>query len=163
MIDKGFWSGAILVVTIVVAGASSLPALLLRPMAPDPARIPVAAPPAAAVKQIAEPIPPRVEPPPVSPVAAATPAPQPAATMPQPPPAAPVRATAPIAFPPVQPVGVAAANGPDAVAAPAAVATARLSRAIDKPRQRTAHGKVTRKRYVRPAVFPLREFLAWRR
>ncbi len=31
MIDKRFWTGAILVVTVVVAGAGSLPALLLAP------------------------------------------------------------------------------------------------------------------------------------
>jgi hypothetical protein len=37
MVDKRFWSGAILLVTIVVAGASSLPALLLRPAVPEPA------------------------------------------------------------------------------------------------------------------------------
>ena len=33
--DKRFWSGAIVVVTVVVAGASALPALLLRPASLD--------------------------------------------------------------------------------------------------------------------------------
>ena len=36
MAEKRFWSGAILAVTIVIAGASSLPALLLGPTAREP-------------------------------------------------------------------------------------------------------------------------------
>lgn len=192
MIDKRFFSGAILVVTIVVAGASSLPALLLRPVAPEP--MPIAAP--AAVKA-AEPIPERaeaqpvvaarVEPKPVAereaPVSVASPQPvlrdpplpepppapvpaKAAAAAPPPPapsaePPAPMREAAPVAFPPVQPVGVATASGPDPE--PAAIAPVRPARTAEKPRQRTAHQTVARKRFVRPAIFPLREFLAWRR
>jgi len=181
MIDKRFFSGAILVVTIVVAGASSLPALLLRPAAPDTLPMPVAAP---AAVTTAEPIE-RVEAKPVEANVEPKPIAKPAAVMPDPPPVAvpptksvavppppstpaaepppPVREAAPITFPAVQPVGVAAASGPDAVAAPAASAPARAATATGKPRQRTAHQTAARKRAVRPAIFPLREFLAWRR
>jgi hypothetical protein len=190
MIDKRFFSGAILVVTIVVAGASSLPALLLRPSAPEPLPTPVAAP--VVVKKAepigrveAKPLPERVEAKPVvariepKPVAEQPPSqpllrdqpvpeplPAPIAAKPvaiPPPPAAeppaPIREAAPVAFPPVQPVGVASAGDPKTVAS----APARPTTAAEKPRQRTAHQTATRKRSVRPAVFPLREFLAWRR
>src|SRR5258708_17301415 len=34
-VDKKFWSGALIVVTVVVAGAGTLPALLLRPATSD--------------------------------------------------------------------------------------------------------------------------------
>jgi hypothetical protein len=199
MIDKRFVSGAILAVTIVVAGASSLPALLLRPAAPDPLPMPAIAP---AILKTAEPIeraegveakpvviariepkpvaereppvsvappqavlrdPPVPDPPP-APVAAkpvAIPSPPPAAPAAEP--SAPVREAASVAFPPVQPVGVATASGPDTVVSPAAGAPARSARTAEKPRQRAAHQTATRKRSVRPAIFPLREFLAWRR
>ncbi len=36
MIEKRFWSGAIAVVTLIVAGAGALPELLLRPASTGP-------------------------------------------------------------------------------------------------------------------------------
>jgi len=177
MVDKRLFSGAILVVTIVVAGASSLPTLLLRQSAPKPMPVPITAP--VVVKPV-EPIAERIEAKtvviarvepkpgaeretPVS-VAPAQPVlldpPPPAASAAEPPPA-PTREAAPAAFPPVQPVDVATASGPDP--APVAAAPARPPRAVEKPRQRTARQAAARKRSVRPAIFPLREFLAWRR
>lgn len=197
MIDKRFVSGAILVLTIVVAGASSLPALLLRPSAPEAMPAPVALStiakkpePIADVKPAPErletkPVMARVDPAPVpkvepvSPPVALTPAPEAAvavapaaaplaavaAPVPPSPPepaiaAEPAPKPAAVSFPPVQPVGVAAASGPDVVSAPAT--SIRPIRA-EKLRQRTAYRAITRKRSVRPAIFPLREFLAWRR
>ena len=85
--DKRFWSGAIVVLTVVVAGASALPALLLRPASLDEplvvtAPAPNAAEPAPAVAK-AEPAAKAVEPaPPVAqpPVAQAEPALPPAVT-----------------------------------------------------------------------------------
>ena len=182
MVDKRFWSGAILTVTIVVAGASSLPALLLRPTAPDPAP---AVP--AAVTMIAEPVPTRVDPQPVAkaepsplvpapqmtvaqapaepiapPQAAAAPAPEP--------PAAPVRAATPVAFPPVQPVGVATPSAPAArTSAPSLADSPAVAALAPKARkavrdERSVQQAAKRKRNVtRPAPYPIREFLAWRR
>ena len=182
MVDKRFWSGAILTVTIVVAGAGSLPALLLRPSAPDPAP---AAP--TAVTRIAEPVPTRVEPqpvakaepPPVVPTpqitAAQPPAnpiapPQPAAAPAPEPPPAPVREATSVAFPPVQPVGVATPSAPAARPAatpladsPAVATPARETRRATRD-ERTVQQVPRRKRNVtRPAPYPIREFLAWRR
>jgi hypothetical protein len=186
MIDKRFFGGVILVVTVIVAGVSALPALLLRPVAPEPLAM------AVPVTKIAEPIPgraesssiTRVEPKPVatpvaqSPVAhaqqsAMPPAPQPVAVVlppaklpaPQPPAASP--STTPVAFPEVQPIGVATASGPD-VAAPASPPP----RAASAPRpiaeqparpERAAQPSAKPRRTVRPAIYPLGEFLAWRR
>jgi hypothetical protein len=175
MVDKRFWSGAILTVTIVVAGASSLPALLLRPPAP-------AVP--AAVTRTAEPVATRVEPqpvakaeplpapqiavvqPPAKPIAPPQPASAPA---PEPPPA-PLRAATPVAFPPVQPVGVATPGAPatrPAATSPtdsAAVATPALETRKAAGAERAVQQVPKRKRNVtRPAPYPIREFLAWRR
>lgn len=186
MIDKRFWSGAIVVATVVIAGASALPALLLAPSAPEP-MIPVTAAPA---EWKAHPVVTRIEPRPVARAEAPVPA-QPAPAAPEPqvaaapppvvpqppvaPPATPVReAASPVAFPPVQPVGVVASkmetSSPIAappLAAPRAADATSSRPAIEKPAraQRTAAQRVTkRKRHaVRPALFPLREFLAWRR
>lgn len=184
MIDKRFWGVAIAAVTVIVAGASALPALLLRPVAPEPPAVP------APVAKIAESILDRsesssitrVEPKPAAapvertPVAvqsATLPAPQPVVTPPEPAklpvpelPAAPP-STAPVAFPPVQPVGVATASGPD-VTAPASA----QPRAASAPRpiaekpagpERAALRSAKPRRAVRPAIYPLGEFLAWRR
>jgi hypothetical protein len=187
--DKRFWGGAIAVLTVVVAGAGTLPGLLLRPAveelpvagtvepAPfiakpklaeaEPARPAVS--PAPGV--VAEPTPPVAEAP--KPAAQApqpvTQAPQPATQAPQP---APAEANK-ISFPPVQPVGIATRPDLDAVPTSSAAAaptqshdaSARPAReAAEKPARRIATrdtGK--RKRAIRPAIYPMREFLAWRR
>jgi len=171
MIDKRFWAGAILAVTVVVAGAGSLPALLLRPIATDPP--PAALAPTAKVAEpVQAPVQAKADPAPVASapaVAAAEPpkpappsAPQPVAAPPPEP--ATVRAAAPVAFPPVQPVDVATPAQPGATPptdSPAARVTVRapekIARAERTPKQST------RKRAVRPAPYPMREFLAWRR
>jgi hypothetical protein len=180
MFDKRFWSGAILALTIVVAGAGSLPALLLRPAAPQPvaaergqawkiaerAAAPVEALPTA-----------NVEPPPAAPapeVAPQEPTPTPAALSssqsiaPEPPPVTSARETAPIVFPPVQAVGVAEASSLEPAGTPAA--ESRPAPTKVRPAKKTARAErkaqqaTKRKRnMVRPALYPIREFFAWRR
>jgi outer membrane biosynthesis protein TonB len=187
--DKRFWGGAIAVLTVVVAGAGTLPGLLLHPtveevavagsVEPAPfvakpklaeAEPAPAAPPAPAA--VVEPkLPPKPEPEPV--VQAAQPAPaeapqEPQATQPQP--AQPAAAN-PISFPPVQPIGVATAQGLDAApkngavaAAPTQSSNASARGGRDAAEKRSAaRDTAKRKRAVRPAIFPMREFLAWRR
>ena len=129
MIEKRFWSGAIAVVTLIVAGAGALPELLLRPASTGPSvALPLNAPKAepivpfeqTAVVMHAASVPDvnraeTIAPPEPS---TAEPAPQVVAAAPEPPkpepevPAKPAPAP-PVAFPPVQPVGVAAASAPD--------------------------------------------------
>jgi hypothetical protein len=185
MIDKRFWGIAIAAVTVIVAGASALPSLLRRPAEPELAAV------MAPVAKIAEPVPvrgesgpvARVEPKPVTAQVeqrgaeqpAAPPAPQAAAMVPAPepvklpapePPVAPP-SPAPVAFPPVQPVGVATASGLD-VAAPAGAPPRSGSvprPSAEKPTrpERAAQRPAKPRRTVRPAIFPLGEFLAWRR
>lgn len=193
MVDKRFWSGAIIVATVVIAGASALPALLLAPSAPEPMVPPLAAAP---IERKVEPVVAHVQPQPMvkaeasAPAARPVPPPVPAAPAPvrqavaAPPPvetpvpvvltAAPVREAVPVPFPPVQPVGVAASktdSGP-AIAAPLPISPRTASASADRPvtekpvrAQRTAAQRVTKRKrhFVRPALFPLREFLAWRR
>jgi hypothetical protein len=176
MLDKRFWSGAIIVTTIVVAGASALPALLIGPAAPEPT---VPATPVSIAKR-AELVP-RAEPP----VAKEVPAPgltQPEATPPaqisasqraelasvgEPEPVAHDRDATPVTFPPVQPVGVAAKAEPPAPAALAASTTPDPRPVTEKPvrAQRIVPERVTKRKrqVVRPAVYPLREFFAFRR
>jgi len=180
MVDKRFWSGAILLVTIVVAGASSLPTLLLRPAAPEP--VPVVPSPIAKtnvpapVRAEAEPIA-MAEPLPAAstlPIAVAEPALAPAvqASAPQSVPAAEAahlahaQEVAPIVFPPVQPVGIPALPAPE-VAASAASSAASAQVA---PREKAArggrrqqHAMTPKPNAVRPAPYPIREFFAWRR
>jgi hypothetical protein len=175
MLDKRCWRGAILVATI--AGASALPALLLPPAAPEPM---VPATPVSMAKR-AEPVVPRVEPQPVAREVPATVLTQPEAAPPaqasvphraepapvaEPAPLARDRDATPVTFPPVQAVGVAAKAEPIPVAAPSA------SAAPDRPvaekpvrARRTATERVTKRKrqVVRPAVYPLREFFAFRR
>lgn len=189
--DKRFWGGAIAVLTVVVAGAGVLPGLLLRPAleevpvagtvepAPfvakpkladaEPAR-PAASPAPAGVTEPALPPKPASEPPAAAPPP--TPTPVAEAPKPAPQPAEPAVRT-PISFPPVQPVGIATRPDLDAVptnsaaAAPtqARDASARPAReAAEKPARRVATREAgKRKRAVRPAIYPMREFLAWRR
>jgi len=180
MIDKRFWTGAIAVVTLIVAGAGALPELLLRPASRGPSAVlAVSAPkpePIAKSEQTAAVVPPAL--PPVSLVVTDAP-PQPAraaalqaaASAPEPPkvaPAAPVAAApAPTpAFPPVQAVGIAASSVQDVVppaTPPAAPASARPN--TEKParseplRRRSAKPRQN----LRPAAYPMAEFLAWRR
>ena len=191
--DKRFWSGAILVVTIVVAGASSLPALLLRPAPLDAPPVAVTSP----APQVSQPAPaPQVSQPapapqvsqPASVVARmepAAPAPKPIDPAPTPEVAQPVQSQQPasppvesapaapvVTFPPVQPVGIATQAGPDV--APQQPTQPTQSRAASaRPDGTKAKGEKTaprmtlqdakkRKRSVRPAIYPLREFFAWR-
>jgi hypothetical protein len=170
MIDKRFWAGAILAVTVVVAGAGSLPALLLRPVAADPPLVALA-PTVNVAEPVQAPVQAKADPPPVVAAAAVAvaeppkPSPPPApqvvaAPLPEP---APVREAAPV-FPPVQPVGITTPAQPVATPptdAPAARVTDRAPQRVARA-ERTAKPS-TRKRAVRPAPYPMREFLAWRR
>jgi len=190
MIDKRFWSGAIAIVTLIVAGAGALPELLLRP-APtgstvvQPLMTPKAAPvakfeqtkfeQAAALEQpapvvhtasvpsvnraetIAPPEPSTAEPAPQA-VAAAPEAPKPepevlATSVPGP----------PVAFPPVQPVGVAAASAPDVVPPAAPQATSANPVRPKRTAEDAGQRPVKPRQNVRPAAYPMAEFLAWRR
>jgi len=162
-VDKRFWSGAIIVATVAISGAGALPALLLRPAAPEPAPFETAVAKAADLETAVPPASPAPAPEPVAPVAPAPPA------LPQTsePPEPPRHTVAAEAFPPVQPIDLATrpetevaampapAQGLAASAKPAAATKTRVARA-------STHG-VKRKRGVRPAAFPIREFLAWRR
>ena len=208
-VDKRFWTSAVVVVTVVTAGASTLPALLLTPADPPPlATAAVAAKPAEPkppepLRNVvpgspAEAAPARSEPqgqaepepssaPPVQTAAAAPPpgaaepavaSPQPAPAAPQPPPAAqpappapPAAAVSPpagaVSFPPVQPIGVAATRTENAPAIVPAPETSRTAGATAKPARHVRVGETraappARKR-IRPAAYPIREFLAWRR
>jgi hypothetical protein len=180
MIDKRFWSGAIAVVTLIVAGASALPELLLRPASSGPTVVlsvsaPKAEPVVKSERTVARTAPVPIEnrmapvaPPDQSIVAEAphplvsvpdTPNPEPAASI-----SAPVPSNA---FPPVQPVGIAAASAPDVVKPanpPAAEGDAARSKVEKPPRPERIAGQAEKpKKAVRPAVYPIREFLAWRR
>src|SRR6188508_515899 len=93
MIDKRFWSSAIAIVTLIVAGASALPELTAAP--PQSAPMP-------AVNHTERGTP--------TTRSIATAPPQPAAPDPEKPKAAPLPAAtllppAPVSFPPVQPLG----------------------------------------------------------
>jgi hypothetical protein len=182
--DKRFWSGAILVATVVVAGASALPGLLLRPASLDEPLVITApapkdsAPVVAKVEPVAKPVEPapQVAQPPLAQAQPAPPAaaqvvqpaqpPQPAAVAPAVP--APAAQAAP-AFPPVQPIGVATQSGPDAPptqsrpvsAKPEGVKPEGQKAKREKTRMTLQDAKA-RKRPVRPAIYPLREFFAWR-
>jgi hypothetical protein len=170
MADKRFWSSAILVATVVVAGASALPALLLAPSASGP--IVVAVTPAPVEKR-AEPVVARVAP--AAPAPEEVAAPQPPETLvPIVPPPVPVREAAPGTFPPVQPVGIATSKM-DSVPTPATPLRTSIPAAAgtsDRPvtekpvrAQHAAARRVTKhkRNVVRPALYPLREFFAWRR
>jgi hypothetical protein len=193
-LDRRFVSGALVAVTVVVAGASSLPALLLGPaasdepfIAPGPSRVaeapavkPAPAPeaePAPEAKPLAEAKPAAV--PPAPPVAETKPEPgviSAPASLPTPAPApakpaaeaagkaapASVVAAAPTpalakaeAFPPVQ---APTTEPPRTIAIPQAAPPKKTVRTDDGERRKAA-----RARPVRPAIYPMREFLAWRR
>jgi len=187
MIDKRFWSSAIAIVTLIVAGASALPELLLRPASTAPTVVlPLAAP-------KAKPMPEQTAAPPQSaPMPAvnhtergtpttrsiATAPPQPAAPDPEKPKAAPLPAAtllppAPVSFPPVQPLGDAAANVPSAIPAANPVPPARppgieANRARPDAEKPVPAERIARRpdkpiKSVRPAAYPIGEFLAWRR
>ena len=184
MIDRRFWSGAIIAATVVVAGASALPSLLLAPGPPEPmvpaAAAPIADKAAPAMARVEAPSVVKAEAPapglvvpvsaPAAPAHKVAPA---AAVIETPPPVVrpPAREAALVAFPPVQPVGVVAdrAEPVPPVAVPPAAASAAVAErpAVEKPAraQRTAAHRTMKgkRRAVRPATFPLREFLAWRR
>jgi hypothetical protein len=200
--DRNFWGGAVFVVTVVVAGASALPTLLLqpasdpvpsaavvapttvsepvavgaleskrpdlpvhhaeaaRPHEPAPAEI-VAMPPTPEPASNTPEPPPAREPAPAEIVATPT---EPASKTPEPPEPAPPSEAA-NAFPPVQPVGIP--DRPVAQVPPqsrASAAPARQAAGKATPdRRASAEDVKKRKRGVRPAVYPIREFLAWRR
>jgi Meckel syndrome type 1 protein len=189
MSDKRFWSGAVIVVTVAISGAGALPALLLRPSAPESAPIEIAA---VAVKP-ADPKPVAVAPAPVpvalrsAPVALpapeavaaptpVTPAPEATAVPPPEPPELPRAAAKPESFPPVQPADFVARPKAEPDVAPTATVTAtpaasrRLARVrpawhkyAGAKKARIARADTRVKRRARPAVYPIREFLAWRR
>lgn len=161
MVDKRFWSGAIIVATTVVAGASSLPTLLLQPAVPEAAPAVATAPQAAepVVQRPAEPVVLRPEPT-AAPLGAVAPLqPTKAAVAPELP-----RPAQPVTFPPVQPIDLAAPRAPapspnetrPASAPIAPAAQARPARVATQPDGKRNHP-------VRPAAYPIREFLAWHR
>jgi hypothetical protein len=199
--DKRFWSGAVIVVTVAVAGAGALPTLLLRPSAepapleatfaaaaivskPEPKAAPAVASPPAPVAVVPPPAPPPAVASPPSPIVVSAPAalqaptkPEPAVVLPPvaaPPPAAIVPAPEPAReaksepFPPVQPVGVAAhseaklgASGP--IEKPRSMRAKRAARKWVRLARFRAANAAKRNGSVRPATYPIREFLAWRR
>jgi hypothetical protein len=189
--DKRFWSGAVVVLTVVVAGASALPGLLLRPAVEDTPEI---VPPYVERSTASQPVrpaePAAVPPVPVLPVAAEVKfapksrpvAEAPAAQPPQPapveialppiPPAAAVAAAPPAsAFPPVQQLDapVQSATGQNPAPTQSREPSASVTRQPVAPRsEKTARhtdrqDRAKRKRQARPAIYPIREFLAWRR
>lgn len=190
MIDRRFWSGAIAVVTLIVAGSGALPELLLRPAPTGPAVVlpvsapkvePIAKPEQTAALEQATPVVhtasvpavnrAEISPPPEQSTAGVAPQSVAAvikASVPEPEiPAAPALAP-PVAFPPVQPVGVAAANAQDVVPPTTnpQVRPANSARPVtDKPVQSEPTGRrpVKPGQNVRPEAYPIGEFLAWRR
>jgi hypothetical protein len=191
MIDKPVWSGAIAVVTLIVTGAGALPELLLRPASIGlTVVVPHKAPKVEAIARLEQPaivaqsasVPavnradtivapqPSTAPPEQSAVQAAPQSVAMASEPPKPEPevlAAPVPAPAPVAFPPVQAVGVPAASVTDVIppvdplglpanpARPLANKPARSERTAPQPPKPSQN--------VRPAAYPIGEFLAWRR
>jgi hypothetical protein len=186
---KRFWSNAVLIVTVVVAGAGVLPTLLLQPAATEmPAPAPVIAskaiPMAAAEPEVA-PVP--------APAAAVSPVPSaraenaepkaeaaalvaPALLVSAPAAAAAIAPSAPalapaaaapapaspaaVALPPVQPVEATASEPPKATAPERPKMT---STTESSPKTRQAAAQAKRKRSVRPATFSIRDFFASRR
>ena len=181
MVDKRFWTVAIAAVTIAVAGAGALPSLLLAPASPDLLPIPpVAAAPSAPPKAepVATPVQSARAEPPTAIEAKPAPTPPPAAVpatpnTPEPVKAAehakapePVREVAAPTFPPVQPIGIPA-KPPETAAARLPAQTPAAIEASGEPEKakratRPQHA-AERPRRVRPAPYPMREFLAWRR
>ena len=164
-LDRRFWSGSVIVVAGVIAGASALPALLLRSDPAVDSRSVIAVPSArvAPMRQaeVSLPTPATVRP------AAPQAAPAAAIATPQPPsPAPPVAA---VAFPPVQPPSAEPPPTTEAAAPTASApvaARANPDPPADKPArvtERAAPRKSAHLRRVRPAIYPIREFLAWRR
>lgn len=216
--DKRFWSGAVAVVTVVIAGAGVLPSLLLRPAVdddpmagsvepapfmskpvklvdyepprpvvavlqaavrlpeatpgtragPKPPGVVAAVPPPAATVQVAAvhavvPLAPQTKP--LHEVsAAAVPSTPPMTTAAM---SSAARVAVAAAFPPIQPVGVAAQSGIDAkpkvVAAPLDI-TARPVRQVRAAREKVVRQAASRerakpRRSSRPAPFPIRQFL----
>ena len=183
MSDKRFWSGAIAIVTLLVGGASVLPALLLPSASTGSAVVlPLGAPKAEAIVK-SEPTPAVVRRAPVSvdngADPAATPvrsaveaAPEPVAIAPEPPKEEPDVTAAPApapsgAFPPVQAVGVAAPSAPDVVppSTPPVTPVNAAPPIADKPAksERATQRAARPRQNVRPAAYPIGEFLAFRR
>lgn len=186
--DRRFWSGAAIAVTVVIAGANALPALLLgsptdapAPLAAAPIRSPDAPPPVAALAPAPAPEVTKAEPASAAVAAAPQPAPlapaassPPVAAAPQPTPAAPAVSPPPVAaspaptpaptetasaFPPVQPP----TSEPPPAAPFVAPPSARAPHAPEKGARAEQKERKARPRPVRPAIYPLREFFAWRR
>ena len=183
MIDKRLWSGAIAAVTLIVAGAGALPDLLLRPASTGPTVIvplgaskfePITKP--EQIATVGQSVSARptdrgeiIAPPAWSTVEAA---PEPVAAAPEALKLEPeVRATpdpAPsVAFPPVQTVGMAATSVPNVVppASPRPTPANVPHAAADKPAQpeRISQRPAKPRQNVRPAAYPIGEFLAFRR
>lgn len=212
MADKQFWSGAIIVATVVIAGAGALPTLLLAPGSSGPVLTPaapkpqvaaaavetkhapaepkaeavglrvelqplveskparLAAPePALSVMVVPQPEPARAELPPppaeivpLPPPRVAEASPPPAAPIPEPMASVPLRQALPVEFPPVQPVGVPGLRR-DLPAAKSAPAQNMGGPLVQPPRRAAAKAQPQKRRPVRPAPYPLREFFAYRR
>jgi len=175
MRDRHFWSGSLIIAVSLIAGASALPSLLLRPEPIDPSFV-------SAPRVAAAPLPvnagPRVAPPVEAPetVSEASPAPSALSAGPLPQPAA----AQAVGSGPEQPAGAATAQAAAAVSVPPApAAQAERPPQDEKPAQlvekrvpaaekpvRTAERaprKTTHLHPVRPALFPIREFLALQR
>jgi hypothetical protein len=150
------------------------PVVLAPPRATEAQPVAESAPPPQAVAPEPEPVVPVMAPePPTQPEPAILPEPLIEPVKPPDPPvlprrvaepepaATPIQTAAPVSFPPVQPIGVAPAGGPDAAPTPdSKQATAKTTR----PDRRVASAHAgPRKRAIRPAVYPISEFLAWRR
>src|ERR1700752_4281453 len=181
MIEKRFWSGAIAVVTLIVAGAGALPGLLLRPASNGPSvALPRNAPKAEPVAPLDQtvvvmhrasvPAADRAETIALSEHSTPEPAPAIVTAAPEPPKPEPkVTATPPpappVAFPPVQPVGVAAASAPDVIppAAPQVTPANAAQPITSRPAERAGQRPGKPRQNVRPAAYPIGEFLAWRR
>ena len=180
MMEKRFWSGAIAVVTLIVAGAGALPELLLRPAsAPSvalprnaPKAEPVAPPEEIAVVTRGASVPDVNRADTMAPPEPSTtePAPQVAAAVPEPPkPQSVVLATPapapPVAFPPVQPVGVGATSAPGVIppAAPQPISANAAHPMTTRPVERAVQRPAKPKQNMRPAAYPIGEFLVSRR
>ncbi len=167
-LDRRFWSGSVIVVTAMIAGASALPALLLRSdPAVDSRSIVAVAPPRSEPMRQAEVSMPTVPVVARPAVPQATPVTASVTSLPQAP--EPASRPAAVAFPPVQPPSPEQPAEAQPAAPPAAAPTqtrATPEPAADKPArttERPAARKAAHLRRVRPAIYPIHEFLAWRR
>lgn len=152
-VDRKFWSGALIVVTVVVAGAGTLPALLLRPATsevPDPPVAPAAVSVAAPAEQ-----PKHVQRPAVAEASASAATPESAAVgVAQP--AAVAAAVTPVALPPVQPIDAPRVSA----ASQGVLATDAVKKTEQVTKVATAREAKRKQRATRPAPYSIRDFFA---